>query len=78
MHYGKVMAGITIAAFLLIVLAMQLLTIFLPISVFRDSGINAGHYLIMGLILGVLGFCSTYHITRLSSAIDISSVLKGM
>lgn len=78
MHYGKVMACIIIVAFLLIVLTMQLLTIFLPISVFRDSGINAGHYLIMGLILVGIGFCSTYHITRLSSAIDISSVLKGI
>lgn len=77
-HFGKIMAGITIAAFLLILIAMQLLTSLMPISVFRDSGINGGHYLIMGLILVVIGFCNTYYITRLSSAVDISSVLKGV
>lgn len=77
-HYGKAMAGITITAFLLILIAMQLLTNLMPISVFRDSGIDGGHYLIMGLILAVIGLCNTYYITRLSSAVDISSVLKGI
>ena len=77
-YYGKIMALITIAAILLIVIAMQLLTAFVPISVFRESGINSWHYLMMGLVLMAIGLCNTYYITRLSSAVDISSVLKGI
>ncbi len=77
-YYGKIMALITIAAILLIVIAMQLLTAFVPISVFRESGINGWHYLMMGLVLMVIGLCNTYYITRLSSTVDISSVLKGI
>ncbi len=77
-HYGKIMTFITIAAFLLIVIAMQLLTTFVPISVFRESSINGWHYLMMGLILMAIGVCNTYYITRLSNAVDISSVLKGI
>lgn len=77
-YYGKIMAGITIAAFVLIIIAMRIFTSLMPDSVFSNTSLNGWHYLVTGIILVVIGLCNTYYITRLSSDVDISSVLKGI
>lgn len=77
-HYVKIMAGLTIAAFVLIPVAMRILTSLIPDSVFGNTGLNGWHYLVTGLILVLIGLCNTYYITHLSSAVDISSMLKGI
>ncbi len=76
--YGKIMLAITAAAFLLILLSMKLLTSLVPVSVFQNSSISGWHYLLTGLALLSIGFCTAYFIAHLGDKVDISSVLKGM
>ena len=76
-YYGARMLAVTAAAFVLIAAVMHLLTA-AQIPVFAGSAVRCGHYLGAGGILLLISLCNTVCITRQCSAVDISSVLKGM
>lgn len=77
-HYGGIMLLIAAAAFLLILGAMFLMTHVVKNGIFVTSGVGSVHYLLTaGILIGIC-LCNTHYITKLSDAVDISGVLKGV
>lgn len=77
-YYGGIMLLIAAAAFLLILGAMFLMTHVVKNGIFVTSSVGSVHYLLTAVILIGICLCNTHYITKLSDAVDISGVLKGI
>lgn len=78
LYYGRILLLITVTAFVLIVLLMQLFSTVIRVDIFAESAVSIRHYVMTAVVLVILSVCTTCYITRLSNAVDISSVLKGI